>query len=87
MDLILTMLGAYGEKLLTESNPARLIESLILLAVLWRKLKPHLDKIEQRMSGIEASLKQGFAAGEERFTKIETRLDAVEKNNVTGKTN
>lgn len=78
LDIILPMLGSYGEKILTESSPARLLESLVLLAILWRKLKPHLDKIEERMSGIEMSIRSGFQSGEERFSKIESRLGKVE---------
>jgi len=63
----------------------RLVESLIFLTVLWVKIKPHLKKADERMAGIELSIAginktvtAGFLAGENRFSKIESRLDIIE---------
>lgn len=64
----------------------RLIESLIFLAVLMTRVKPHMKKLDDRMGAIETSVKtivesvtQGFQSGETRFGNIEGRLDKIEK--------
>jgi hypothetical protein len=71
--------------ILKDIQPGRLIESLIFLAVLMWKIKPHLKRVEDRMAGIETAMKamkdsvtMGFAQGNARFTRIETRLDLLE---------
>lgn len=63
----------------------RMIESLIFLFVLWNRVKPHFKKIEDRMEGMEIAVKSltqtmtsSFEAGEQRFSNIEKRLDAIE---------
>lgn len=49
------------------------------------KIKPHLKRVEDRMAGIETAMKSmkdsvtmGFAQGNARFSRIETRLDLLE---------
>ena len=71
--------------ILKDIQPGRLIESLIFLAVLMWKIKPHLKRVEDRMAGIETAMKSmkdsvtmGFAQGNARFSRIETRLDLLE---------
>ena len=66
------------EKIWTESNPARLTESVMLLGIIWWKLKPHLKKIEDELAKLNANMKNGFEAGEIRFTKIEMRVERLE---------
>ena len=71
--------------ILKDIQPGRLIESLIFLGVLMWKIKPHLKMVESRMAGIESAMKSmkdsvnmGFAQGNDRFAKIETRLDLLD---------
>ena len=60
-------------------SPARMFESAILLGIIWSKLKPELKKVNDRLEGLEKAVTSGFKSGEERFTRIEARLAAVEK--------
>lgn len=78
MDLLFTFSTAVGSNFIEHLSLARLFESVILLGLIWKKTKPILDKFEQRLGGIEKAVKEGFHAGEERFTRIETRLAEVE---------
>lgn len=71
--------------ILNDIQPGRLSESLIFLAVLWWKVRPHLKKIEERMEGMERGLKgiesrmsEGFRMGEERFQNLESRVYKLE---------
>jgi hypothetical protein len=71
--------------IIKDIQPGRLIESLIFLAFLMWKLRPHLKKVENRMEGIEKTMNaikdtvnMGFSQGNARFTRIETRLDLLE---------
>lgn len=57
--------------MVSESNPARVLESIVLLFIIWRKLSPHLTRIEGRIGGLESAVRDGFALGEGRFKKIE----------------
>lgn len=59
----------------------RLLESLIFLAVLWFRLKPHLTKIEARMAGLEDAVKLGFNSGELKFNNLENRISVLERVN------
>ena len=74
MDLIFPLI----EKVWSESNPARLGESVMLLGIIWWKLKPHLKKIEDELAKLNANMQNGFAAGEVRFEKIESRVARLE---------
>jgi hypothetical protein len=67
------------EKFSTEISPARMLESIILLGLIWRKLSPHLTKIENRIAGLEAAVREGFKSGELRFERIETRVTTLEQ--------
>lgn len=87
MDLIFSLMEPYMEKFLVELNPARLLESFILLVVIWRKVRPHLTTMENEMKGVKLELNQiregmdkGFELGNKRFEEIENRLDVVETN-------
>lgn len=62
-----------------EMSLARMGESVILLAIIWSRLKPHLKKIEDRLEGLEKALQVGFSTGETRFIKIEARITALEQ--------
>lgn len=57
----------------------RMIESMIILFIVWRKIKPHLHAIEERLKGVENAVTIGFKAGETRFKTIEDRLTVLEK--------
>lgn len=80
-DLLPVFLSRFGNDL----SPGRLVESVILLAIIWKKLGPHLKVIETRLGGIEdkfkgleSTMKTGFNQGEERFKNIEGRLNGLE---------
>ena len=64
--------------LVSDFQPGRLVESLIFLVVLWKKVLPHLTKIEKRLEGLEDAVKQGFNSGELRFITIEDRISKLE---------
>jgi hypothetical protein len=71
---------------LTDMQPGRLVETLIALGALWWKVSPHLNKIEARMSGMEtalntmnANMSKGFAEGDKRFDRLETRVETLEQ--------
>lgn len=61
-----------------DMQPGRLAESLIFLGVLLWRINPHLKKIEDRLKGLEVAVANGFKSGEDRFIKIEGRIDALE---------
>lgn len=62
-----------------EISLGRMIESVVLLSIIWSKLKPHLKKIEDRLEGLETAVKTGFDNGETRFKLIEWRISALEQ--------
>ena len=71
--------------IITDIQPGRLIESLIFLAVLLWKVKPHLKLIEDRMMGMEDGLKgleksmtNSFKTGETRFSSLEHRMELLD---------
>lgn len=71
--------------IIKDIQPGRLLESFVFLTFLLWKMKPHLKKADQRMESIENTMKEikntvnmGFAQGNARFTRIETRLDLLE---------
>lgn len=57
---------------------ARMVESLVLLTIIWNRLKPHLTKLEDRLAGLEKTIKSGFDNGEQRFQNIERRINDLE---------
>lgn len=57
----------------------RMTESIIIVIIVWYKIKPHLTNVEQRLKGLEDALTKGFSSGEIRFKAIENRLDELEK--------
>lgn len=59
-------------------SPGRMVESMILLYIIWKKIKPHLDTLEARLAGLEKAVQDGFKTGESRFTAIEDRLAILE---------
>lgn len=66
-------------------QPGRLFESLVFLFVLLWRIKPHLNIIEDRMTGIERTLETleksmtlNFKEGDTRFRNIETKLSDIE---------
>lgn len=67
------------QTLLKDVSPGRLAEGLVLTFVVWRQVKPHLTKIEERMEGLEKAVKHGFQSGEQRFENIEIRITALEQ--------
>jgi hypothetical protein len=78
MDLFIELLSV----LTKDANPSHVIENLFLMFVLWRTVRPHLNKVEARMDSIASELNRinhsvvdGFKAGNERFSEIESRLD------------
>lgn len=73
-----------GGMLPTDLSAGRMLESVVLLAIIWRKLKPHLEAIEKRLGGLEDAVNLGFANGEHRFQKIEKRLDELEEQKPAG---
>lgn len=62
----------------TDIDPGRLSESLIFLGVLWWKFKPHLTKMESEITLLRKSVSEGFAAGEQRFERLENRVANLE---------
>lgn len=62
-----------------EISLGRMIEAFVLLGVIWRKLQPHLKKIEERLEGVELAVKKSSDADAARFTTIEVRLNALER--------
>ena len=61
-----------------EISLGRMFESIVLLGLIWSKLKPHLTKIEDRLAGLEGAVRLGFDAGEVRFEKIEKDVKMLE---------
>lgn len=68
------------EKVTSDLSAGRMIESFVLLTIIWRKLSPHLKKVEERLEGLEKAVKEGFNSGEQRFEKIEGRIFVLEQN-------
>lgn len=62
-----------------EVSFGRMLEASLLLWIIWRKLRPHLEKIENRLAGLETVVGNGFKSGETRFQKIEERIIALEE--------
>ena len=85
MDQLFTFLGnsPLVEKLTGDLSTGRLLESFILLWIIWRKLSPHLIKIENRLAGLEKAVTDGFNMGEQRFQTIEIRLTLLENKGQT----
>ena len=79
-------LHTIGGMLPADLSAGRMLESDVLLAIIWRKLRPHLDAIEKRLGGLEDAVNLGFANGESRFKTIERRIHALEKPTVQGGT-
>lgn len=73
------LFGPLVEKFAGELSPARILESMLILFVIWRKVKPHLTKIEERMAGLEKALREGFNTGNIRFLNLENRVKELEK--------
>lgn len=71
------------EKVLSESNPSSLVQSLIIFFIVWWKVKPHLTRIENEIRQINSNMQTGFRAGEERFSKIEDRVSRLELKEVS----
>jgi hypothetical protein len=76
MELLIPLFEKFGKDL----SPGRMFESVLLLTIIWSKLKPHLKKIEDRLGGVENAVQTGFASGKTRFEMIENRLKVLEEN-------
>jgi len=83
MDFLTPMLGPMLEKFIVDLSPARMLEAVVLLFIIWRKLSPHLTKIENRIAGLESAVRDGFKTGESRFEKIENRVLSLENLNIS----
>lgn len=62
----------------SDFQPGRVVESLVFLFVLWRKVGPHLKRVEDRLEGLEKAVAAGFSSGEARFINIEDRITVLE---------
>lgn len=79
-------LGNWAWPIIVGIDKSRLMEGFIFLAVCWVKVKPHLEKIEARMAGIESNMgsvstkvESGFKSGESRFMQIEKDVADLKK--------
>lgn len=75
---MLEMLVGMVKEFPKDISLGRMFESILLLFLIWSKLKPHLKKIEDRLEGLEKAVGDRFNSGEERFTKIEARIQQLE---------
>jgi hypothetical protein len=73
-DLAMKFVGSTAH----EVSPGRLFESIFLLAIIWKKLRPSLDQINDRLLSLEKIVGEGFKSGESRFSHIEFRLAKLE---------
>ncbi len=93
MDL-LSLIAPFAERMVTDIKPGELTQSLITIYVAFRYLKPwltaqmsrldqklsdHLTRVEQALNNLSESVKLGFAAGEERFKKLEDDVRELKK--------
>lgn len=83
---IVYWLGNWAWPIVIGIDKSRLMEGFIFLFVCWIKVKPHLEKIEARMGGIEtnmgnvsAKVEAGFKSGESRFSQIEKDVAELKK--------
>lgn len=77
MDFVHIIVEKFGKDL----SPGRMFESMTLLAIIWSKLRPHLNKIESRLQGVETAVNivtEEYKTGTERFNKIEGRVKVLE---------
>lgn len=74
MDYLIPLVEKFGKDL----SPGRMFESVILLTIIWSKLRPHLQKLEDRLGGLEKAVQAGFLTGDGRFERIEDRLEKLE---------
>lgn len=86
MELFWPFLEPMLDSMAKDISLGRFVESVVLLWIIWRKLRPHLREIEKRMAGLEQSVKTGFNSGENRFQQIEKeqailkiKIEAMEK--------
>lgn len=79
MGVDMDILGLLAHLMPNDLSTGRLLESAIMLTIIWRKLKPHLKTLEDRLAGLENAVQTGFNSGELRFQKIEERITALEK--------
>lgn len=84
MDMGNVLLSFVG-KSFADLSLGRMVEGFVIFYFVWKKVSPHLTKIEERLAGLESAVSSGFNSGEQRFTRIEGRLDALETNPKEGK--
>ena len=72
MDSFIAMIAPMVGPYLKDLSPGRMTESLILLFIIWNRLKPHLKTLEDRLARLEKAVQYGFKSGESRFEKIES---------------
>lgn len=65
--------------IISDIQPGRMFETLVFLALLWYKVRPHLETIEKRMKGLEDALNKGLAVSEVRFETIERKINTIDK--------
>ncbi len=49
----------------------RIFEAVVVLGLVWSKLKPQLKILGERLEGLEVAVRDGFKSGEHRFDTIE----------------
>ena len=64
--------------ILQDFSAGRLLESLIFLAVLLARFRPHLKKVEDGLQALKTAVEKGFSAGEARFNQLEKRIQDLE---------
>lgn len=74
MDFLHLIVEKFGKDL----SPGRMFESVVLLSIIWSKLKPHLSQIESRLLGVEVAVKHGFESDDKRFIRVEDRIEKIE---------
>jgi hypothetical protein len=81
---ILMVLMPLLQKVVGDVNPGRFAENLVILWIAWWQvragMKGHLTKVEDALNKLSDSVQKGFAAGEQRFSKLEIRVDKIETN-------
>jgi hypothetical protein len=83
VDILASIVSVFGKDL----SPGRMFESVVLLVIIWSRLRPHLKVIEDRLGGVENAVKVGFEAGNQRFKIIENRIMVLEKGILKGDSN
>lgn len=68
----------FFEKFAHDLSLGRMTESIVVFFIVWNRLKPKLEKMDDRLDSIEKAVTNGFKSGESRFEQIEHRLEKLE---------